>query len=66
MLLAADELLTVNQVSQRLNVHPETVGQWLREGRIKGMTLGRRGNWRIEPSAVDAFLAKRRRESERE
>jgi excisionase family DNA binding protein len=39
--------LTVEEVAQRLNVHPETVRRYLREGHLKGV---RRGGLRIGPA----------------
>lgn len=53
-------MLTVREVADRLNVHPETVKRWLRSGRLKGTKLpaGRwgRGEWRIAEEDLQAFL----------
>lgn len=52
-----DEWLTVKQAAERLNVHPETVRVWLREGVLKGtMPLKRRIGWRIPASEVERVL----------
>jgi excisionase family DNA binding protein len=42
------QLLTVAQVSQRLEIHPETVRVMAREGRIPMFKITRGGDWRIE------------------
>jgi excisionase family DNA binding protein len=34
------KLLTVGQVAERLQVHPETVRRWLRSGRLQSLRLG--------------------------
>jgi excisionase family DNA binding protein len=48
-----EELLTVQQVSERLKVSPFTVRRWLREGRIKGVLMGgRRSGYRISEAEV--------------
>ena len=46
--------LTVEQVGERLQVHPESVRDWLRAGKLKGLKAGRQ--WRITESALDTFL----------
>lgn len=52
-----EEWLTVKQVAERLNVHPETVRVWLREGVIKGtLPLMRRIGWRIPAAEVERVL----------
>jgi excisionase family DNA binding protein len=49
-----DELLTVNQVAERLKLHPETIRRWIREGRLHAIKLvGRdRAGFRIRESEV--------------
>lgn len=52
-----DEWLTVEQVAARLQVHPETVRVWLREGTLKGtQPMQRRIGWRIEAREVERVL----------
>lgn len=38
--MTGQRLLTVEQVAERLQVHPETVRRWLRTGRLRGVRLG--------------------------
>jgi excisionase family DNA binding protein len=52
-----DQFLTVEDVAKRLQIHPETVRRWLREGRLEGILMGRRGGWRIKPESVEKLLA---------
>lgn len=48
-----DPLLTVTQVAQRLQLHPETIRRWIREGRLKAVKLGtHRSGFRIRESEL--------------
>ena len=51
----ADELLTVDQASERLQLHPDTVRRLLREGQLPGRKIGAR-QWRIPEGKLKAFL----------
>lgn len=54
----AEELLTLNEVADRLRLHPESVRRWLKSGRIHGRKLGpTRAGWRIPASEVDRVLS---------
>lgn len=48
--------LTVAQVGERLQVHPETVRRWLRDGRLRGHFLSRKGGYRVAESELRRFL----------
>ncbi len=51
------QLLTVKQAAKALSIHPETVREWLREGKIKGVKLGAtKLGWRIPEEELDRFL----------
>lgn len=52
-----EQLLTVEDVAKRLQIHPETIRRWLREGRLEGIRMSRRAGWRVRPEAVDKMLA---------
>lgn len=54
-----DELLTANEVAHRLKVHPETVRQWVRDGRLRAIRFGNgpRASLRIRTSEVERFLS---------
>ncbi len=49
-------LLTVREVAERLRVHPDTVRQWLRAGRLHGRAFGGRTGYRIAERDLQAFL----------
>lgn len=46
-----NKLLTVDEVSKIIQIHPMTIRLWLREGRIKGTRLGR--VWRISEEQLE-------------
>ena len=55
------KLLTVFDVADRLQVHPETIRRWIRAGRLTASDLGAdSAGWRIDPADLDAFIAARR------
>lgn len=50
----SDNLLTVEQCAERLKLHPKTVLRFLREGRLKGVKVGRA--YRIASSEIEKVL----------
>ncbi len=54
------ELLTVNEVAERLKVKPLTVRRWINAGQLKAYSLGDRAGWRISEQDLAIFLAERR------
>ena len=48
------EYKSINQVVDELGVHRNTVENWLRSGKLKGVRAGKL--WRISPEALDEFL----------
>jgi len=54
-----EQLKTVQQVAERLQVHQETVRKWLREGELVGINFEGKTGWRIRASEVEAFLERR-------
>lgn len=50
------QLMTVDEVAEQLKVHPESVRRWLRDGRLEGYRISRRGGWRIQPNSVREML----------
>jgi len=55
------DLLTVEQVADYLQVHPETVRKWLREGDLIGVNLGGRARWRVRREDLERFIESQRR-----
>ncbi len=49
--------LTVAQASEVLQIHPETLREWLRLQRIPATLLSRRAGYRIRASDLEAFLS---------
>lgn len=50
------EMLTVQQVAEYLQVHPETVRKWLRERRMRGVNVGGKGGWRVRRGDLERFI----------
>ena len=48
--------LTVQQVAEQLQVHPETVREWLRDGKLRGHRISRRAGWRVPVDEVERFM----------
>jgi excisionase family DNA binding protein len=48
--------LTVAQIAERLQVHPETVRRWLRDGQLVGRNFGGKSGYRVRERALEAFL----------
>jgi excisionase family DNA binding protein len=40
-----------------LQVHPETVRRWLREGSLIGVSLGGRTRWRVRREDLETFIS---------
>lgn len=57
-----EQLLTVEQVAEYLQVHPRTAQAWIRRGDIVGVRIGtgRTAAWRVEPAALQAYIEKNR------
>jgi excisionase family DNA binding protein len=51
------KLLTVDQVAERLQVHPETVRRWLRGGWLRGVRLGgSKLGYRVSEDELERFI----------
>jgi excisionase family DNA binding protein len=49
-----DQLLSPEQVAERLQVSEYTAVKWMRQGRIKARKLGK--FWRVKPEDLEAFI----------
>ena len=49
------EVLTIEEAAARLKLKPQTVRDWLKAGRLKGVKLGR--IWRVDAEALERLLA---------
>jgi excisionase family DNA binding protein len=56
------ELFTVDEVADRLHVHPQTVRAWIRAGKLGTHRVGRYD--RISDDQLAAFLAERRQDGD--
>ena len=54
--MSDDPWLTVEQIAERVQLHPDTVRRFLREGRLRGHRVTRRAGWRVRASEVDRFI----------
>lgn len=51
------KLLNIDEVSEQLGMHPETVRELLRRGDLVGVKMpGLRGRWKVEPAEIDRFI----------
>jgi excisionase family DNA binding protein len=49
------DLLTVEEAAKILKIHPVTLRNWLRKGKIQGVKISQR-EWRIPESALREFI----------
>jgi excisionase family DNA binding protein len=54
-----EELLTLHQVAEELQLHIETIREWVREGKLPAIKLSKR-EYRVARSDLDTFLADRK------
>lgn len=60
--MTAERLLRVADVAEQLDIHPETVRVWLRDGRLRGVRLGGdKLGWRIPASELERIMQPRRK-----
>jgi excisionase family DNA binding protein len=52
--LVGGELLTAAEVAEILEIHPRTVGEYIRDGKLRAYQLG--GGWKISENALRAFV----------
>ena len=55
-----EQLLTVDQVAERLQVNEQTIRRWLRDGELTGVPFGGRTGWRVREEDLQAFLDRKR------
>jgi excisionase family DNA binding protein len=51
--------LTVEQAAEQIQVHPESIRRWIREGKLAGSLISRRGGYRIRQADLEGFLERR-------
>jgi excisionase family DNA binding protein len=56
-----DELLTLQEVSQILKMHLETVREMARTGEIPAFKINKRGDYRVRRSDLDKWIEEKLR-----
>lgn len=55
--MASEDLLTVEQVANWLQLHQATIRRWIKSGKLRAISLGSdRAGWRIRRSDVEALI----------
>ena len=52
--LVGGDLLTAAEVAEILDIHPRTVGEYIRDGKLRAYQFG--GGWKISENALRAFV----------
>jgi excisionase family DNA binding protein len=53
-----ERFITVQDAAELLQVHPQTVRVWLRQGKLKGRLIGgRKSGYRIPASEIERLLS---------
>lgn len=52
--LLGGDLLTAAEVAEILDIHPRTVSEYIREGKLRAFQFG--GGWKISENALRAFV----------
>src|SRR5436309_2426129 len=52
--LVGGDLFTAAEVAEILDIHPRTVGEYIRDGKLRAFQLG--GGWKISENALRAFV----------
>ena len=58
MIAMEDELLTVEEVAQKLKMNPDHIKRLLRSGKIPGYKI--EGSWRVKQSELDRWIEDRK------
>jgi excisionase family DNA binding protein len=58
--MTRETMFTVQEVADQLNVHPDTVRQWIRSGKLEAIDLGGRAGFRVSESALQKFIRERK------
>ena len=52
-----EKFITVQDAAEQLQVHPQTVRLWLRQGKLRGRLIGgRKSGYRIPVSEIERLL----------
>ncbi len=53
VMVRADDIFTIKELSEHLRVHPTTIYRLLRQGRLPGFRVG--SNWRFNRAAIEQW-----------
>lgn len=53
-----ENLLTLAEVAEMLNISASQAYSLVRSGDLRALKIGGRGQWRIEPAEIEAYLAR--------
>jgi excisionase family DNA binding protein len=56
MVTTSDKVLTICETSKILRISRPTTLQLLQSGKLRGVSIGSRGQWRVTDSSISAFL----------
>lgn len=56
--MSDDKMLTVQQVADQIQVNPEMVRNWIRNGELDALDMG--GEYRISRADLDDFIQRRK------
>ena len=60
MVVVDERLYTVQELVDQLQVHENTILNWLKRGELRGIRLGgSKAGWRIRASELERFLSER-------
>lgn len=54
--MVIDKLFTPEEVAEVLKLSVITVKKWLRSGKLKGVKIGSRGDWRVKEIDLEKFI----------
>lgn len=55
--MSAHDFLSVPEAAALLRVSPDTVRDWIREGRVRAWRIGPRGRYRISVASLNEYVA---------
>lgn len=57
------DYLTVEQISEMLNIHPKTIQRYIREGKLRAIKVGK--GWRVSGHDLSVFIESNKVDSEK-
>lgn len=54
--MVVEKLMTPEEAAKALSMSVLTVKKWLRSGKLKGVKIGSRGDWRVKETDLEEFI----------